>query len=117
MEKKLENGAADTPKITSVKPPRGCFICRVKIAEPSSDAGIIFPEGVDSAKFTKYYKEHPVQGTVLYVGDGFNDYPMQVKEGDRVLIRMGTGSDVIINKQYLSLYRESDLLAIVQYDE
>ena len=83
---------------------------RAESAEQKSAGGIIIP---DSAK------EKPQEAVVIAVGPGKIDkdgkrQPVDVKEGDRVLIGKYAGSDVKIdNKDYVIL-TEDEILAVVE---
>ena len=77
--------------------------------EAKTKGGIIIP---DTAK------EKPMQGEVLAVGPGkFDDdgkrMPMDVKEGDRVLIGKYSGSEIKLEDEDYVILREDEILAVV----
>ena len=72
--------------------------------------GIIIP---DSAK------EKPQEGEVISVGKGkSNDegkvFPLDVKEGDRVLFGKYAGTEITIDGEQLLILREEEILGILQ---
>jgi len=72
--------------------------------------GIIIP---DSAK------EKPQEGEVIAVGKGkSNDegkvFPLDVKEGDRVLFGKYAGTEITIDGDQLLILREEEILGILQ---
>ncbi|RMF84291.1 MAG: co-chaperone GroES [Nitrospinota bacterium] len=72
--------------------------------------GIIIP---DTAK------EKPQQGEVLAVGPGrLTDdgkrIPMEVKEGDKILMSKYAGTEVKLNGEECVILREDDVLAILK---
>jgi chaperonin GroES len=79
-------------------------------SEEVTPSGIILPETA---------KEKPQRGKVLAVGAGRRDeegrrVEMDVKEGDTILYAKYAGTEVKIdNKKYL-IFRETDVLAIVE---
>ena len=71
--------------------------------------GIIIP---DTAK------EKPQQAEVIAVGPGkFNDdgkrAPVDVKQGDRILIGKYSGSEIRIDEEDFVILREDEILAVV----
>jgi chaperonin GroES len=71
--------------------------------------GIIIP---DTAK------EKPQQGEVIAVGPGkFNDdgkrTPVDVKQGDKILIGKYSGSEIRIDEEDFVILREDEILAVV----
>jgi len=91
--------------------PLGARVVVEPVAEQEvKRGGIIIP---DSAK------EKPTEAIVRAVGPGSvddkgNRVPLEVKEGDRVLISKWGGTDIKIgNKEYKVLSRE-DILAVVE---
>ena len=85
------------------------------LVEPAEEkevkkGGIIIP---DTAK------EKPTEGIIRAVGPGKLDddgkrIPIEVKEGDRVLISKYGGTEVKLNGQELKILRNDDLLAVVE---
>ena len=78
--------------------------------EELTASGIVLPETA---------KEKPMQGKVLAIGPGARKedgsrIPMDVSTGDTVLYAKYAGTEVKIeNKKYL-IFKETDVLAIVQ---
>jgi len=78
--------------------------------EELTASGIVLPETA---------KEKPMQGKVLAIGPGARKedgsrIPMDVNTGDTVLYAKYAGTEVKIeNKKYL-IFKETDILAIVQ---
>ena len=77
-----------------IKPLADRVLVEPKEAETKTAAGLYIP---DTAK------EKPQQGTILAVGSGKKDEPMEVKEGDVVTV---DGKNYLIMKQ-------SDILAVL----
>jgi len=85
------------------------------LVEPAEEkevkkGGIIIP---DTAK------EKPTEGVVRAVGPGKLDddgkrIPIEVKEGDRVLITKYGGTEVKLDGKEFKILRSDDLLAIVE---
>ncbi len=58
-------------------------------------------------------KEKPQQGTIVAVGPGSQDEPMEVKVGETVLYGKYAGTEVTVeNKKYL-IVKQSDILAVL----
>ncbi len=85
------------------------------LVEPAEEkevkkGGIIIP---DTAK------EKPTEGVVRAVGPGKLDddgkrIPIEVKEGDRVLISKYGGTEVKLNGKELKILHSDDILAVVE---
>ena len=78
-------------------------------AEEKSAGGIIIP---DTAK------EKPSQGEVIAVGPGGRDesgklIPIDLKDGDRVLLGKWSGTEVKIDGEELLIMKESDIMGII----
>lgn len=78
--------------------------------EESHKGGIIIP---DSAK------EKPQQGIVIATGNGKRQdngdiIPLEVKQGDRILFGKYAGNDVTIDNTEYAIFREDDVLAVLQ---
>ena len=62
-------------------------------------------------------KEKPQQGEVLAVGPGRWEegkrVPLEVKVGDKILYGKYSGSEVTINDEQVLIFRESDILAVI----
>jgi chaperonin GroES len=78
--------------------------------EESKRGGIIIP---DTAK------EKPMQGEVMAVGPGRFDeagkrLPMELKQGDRVLMGKYSGTEVRIEGDEFVILREDDVLGVIR---
>ncbi len=80
-------------------------------SEPGEEVrgGIIIP---DTAK------EKPLEAEVIAVGPGKPDdngkrFPMDVEEGDRILIGKYTGSDIKLGDKEYVILRQDEILAVV----
>src|ERR1700687_4470482 len=62
-------------------------------------------------------KEKPQQGEALAVGPGRWEegkrLPLEVKVGDKILYGKYSGSEVTINDEQVLIFRESDILAVI----
>ena len=62
-------------------------------------------------------KEKPQQGEVLAVGPGRWEegkrLPLEVKVGDKILYGKYSGSEATINGEPVLIFRESDILAVI----
>lgn len=58
-------------------------------------------------------KEKPQQGTVIAVGPGKKDEPMEVKVGDQVLYGKYAGTEVSFEDKKYLIVKQSDILAIL----
>ena len=58
-------------------------------------------------------KEKPQQGTVIAVGPGKKDEPMEVKVGDVVLFGKYAGTEVAVEEKKYLIVKQSDILAIL----
>jgi len=74
-------------------------------AETTTASGIIIP---DTAQ------EKPQEGTVIAVGKGTKDNPMNVKVGDKILYGKYAGTELKYNKSDYMIMKESDILAIIK---
>lgn len=88
----------------NVKPLADRVIIRPTAAEEVTVAGIIIP---DSAK------EKPLKGTVLAVGPGSKDEPMELKANDTVLYGKYAGTEVEIEGEKVLIMRQNEVLAIL----
>ena len=85
---------------------------------PLADRVVIEPKEVETRTAAGIYipdtaKEKPQQGTVLAVGSGKKDEPMEVKVGDVVLYGKYAGTEVTVEDKKLLIVRQSDILAIL----
>ena len=86
-----------------IKPLADRVLIEPKEAETKTASGIFIP---DTAK------EKPQQGTVLAVGPGKKDEPMEVKVGDVVLYGKYSGTEVAVEEKKYLIVKQSDILAI-----
>ena len=87
-----------------MKPLGTRVIIEPSLAEERTQSGIIIP---DSAK------EKPQRGTVIAVGPGKKDEPMEVKVGDVVLYGKYAGTEINYEKKDYLIMSQSDILAIL----
>ena len=87
-----------------IKPLADRVLIEPKEAETKTASGIFIP---DSAK------EKPQQGTVIAVGPGKKDEPMEVKVGDVVLYGKYSGTEVAVEEKKYLIVKQSDILAIL----
>ena len=87
-----------------IKPLADRVLIEPKEAETKTASGIFIP---DTAK------EQPQQGTVLAVGPGKKDEPMEVKVGDVVLYGKYSGTEVAVEEKKYLIVKQSDILAIL----
>ena len=87
-----------------IKPLAGRVLIEPKEAETKTASGIFIP---DTAK------EKPQQGTVIAVGPGKKDEPMEVKVGDVVLFGKYAGTEVAVEEKKYLIVKQSDILAIL----
>ena len=87
-----------------IKPLADRVLIEPKEAETKTASGIFIP---DTAK------EKPQQGTVLAVGPGKKDEPMEVKVGDVVLYGKYSGTEVAVEEKKYLIVKRSDMLAIL----
>lgn len=73
-------------------------------AETTTASGIIIP---DTAK------EKPQEGTVVAVGNGKKDEPMNVKVGDKVLYGKYAGTELKLEGKDFLIVKEADLFGII----
>ena len=87
-----------------IKPLADRVLIEPKEAETKTASGIFIP---DTAK------EKPQQGTVLALGPGKKDEPMEVKVGDVVLYGKYSGTEVAVEEKKYLIVKQSDILAIL----
>lgn len=87
-----------------IKPLADRVLVEPKEAETKTAAGLYIP---DTAK------EKPQQGTVLAVGSGKKDEPMEVKAGDVVLYGKYAGTEVTMDGKSYLIMKQSDIFAIL----
>jgi chaperonin GroES len=88
----------------NVKPLADRVLIKPTVAEEVTASGIIIP---DTAK------EKPLKGTVLAVGPGTKDEPMELKVGDVVLYGKYAGTEVEIEHEKVMIMRQNEVLAII----
>ena len=85
---------------------------------PLSDRVLVEPKEAETKTASGLYipdtaKEKPQQGTVLAVGPGKKDEPMEVNEGDVVLYGKYAGTEVVVDDKKYLIMKQSDILAIL----
>lgn len=94
---------------SKIRPLHDRVVCKRLEREEQVRGGIIIP---DTAK------EKPQEAEVVAVGPGRlqddgSRQPMDVKEGDRILIGKYAGSEIKIDTDELVILKEDDILAVV----
>ena len=92
-------------KKVNVKPLADRVLVEPAEAEEKTVGGIIIP---DTAK------EKPQQGTVIAVGGGKKDEPMELKAGDVVLYGKYAGTEVTVDGKNYLIMRQSDVVAVLK---
>ena len=69
-------------------------------AKKQTDSGLILTE-----------TEKPVTGTIISVGEGTTDDPMQLKVGDKVMYGRHAGVEIPVDTKVCLMMRQSDILA------
>ncbi len=87
-----------------IKPLADRVLIEPKEAEVKTASGIFIP---DTAK------EKPQQGTVVAVGPGKADEPMEVKAGDVVIYGKYAGTEITVDDKKYLIVKQSDILAIL----
>ena len=87
-----------------IKPLADRVVIEPKEAETKTASGLYIP---DTAK------EKPQQGTIVAVGIGKKDEPMEVKVGDVVLYGKYAGTEVTVDDKKYLIVKQSDILAII----
>jgi len=72
--------------------------------QEKTKAGLFMPEDVNTD-----YKI----GTVITTGPGEKDNPMQVSEGDRIIVQKRAGTEVVIDEKPYTVVSQLDILAIL----
>lgn len=85
------------------------FVEKVPL-ESVSKGGIIIPDGA---------KEKPTLGIVVAVGPGVRTddgklHPLSLQIGDKVLVGRFAGTEVVVEEQALTVFKEMDILAKVE---
>lgn len=87
-----------------IRPLADRVLVEPKEAETKTAAGLYIP---DTAK------EKPQQGTVVAVGPGKKDEPMEVKVGDEVLYGKYAGTEVTVDDKKYLIMKQTDIFAIL----
>ncbi|MGN1046458.1 MAG: co-chaperone GroES [Candidatus Cryptobacteroides sp.] len=87
-----------------IRPLSDRVLVEPKEAETKTAAGLYIP---DTAK------EKPQQGTILAVGPGKKDEPMELKEGDVVLYGKYAGTEITVEGKNYLIMKQSDVLAVL----
>lgn len=87
-----------------IKPLADRVVIEPKEAETKTASGLYIP---DTAK------EKPQQGTVVAVGPGKKDEPMELKVGDVVIYGKYAGTEVSVDGKDLMIMKQSDILAVL----
>ena len=93
----------------SLQPLEDRIVVKPSEGEEMTASGLVIP---DTAK------EKPQQAEVIAVGPGkFNDEgkrsPVDVKQGDKILIGKYSGSEIRIDEEDFVILREDEILAVV----
>jgi len=88
----------------TIKPLADRVLVEPKAAETKTASGIFIP---DTAK------EKPQEGTVVAVGKGKKDEPMELKAGDKVLYGKYSGTEISVDGKDYLMMRQSDILAVL----
>ncbi|MDD7071395.1 MAG: co-chaperone GroES [bacterium] len=91
--------------IMNVKPLADRVLVEPKEAETKTASGLFIP---DTAK------EKPQAGTVVAVGPGKKDEPMELKVGDKVLYGKYAGTELNVDGKIYIMMRQSDVMAVVE---
>ena len=87
-----------------IKPLADRVVIEPKEAETKTASGLYIP---DTAK------EKPQQGTILAVGPGKKDEPMELKVGDVVLYGKYAGTEITVEGKNYLIMKQSDVLAVL----
>ena len=94
----------------NIRPLHDRIVAKRRESEEEVRGGIIIP---DTAK------EKPQEAEVVAVGPGKRDdagnrAPLDVKEGDRILIGKYSGSELKLGDEDLVILREDEVLAVIE---
>lgn len=89
----------------NVKPLADRVLVEPKEAETKTASGLFIP---DTAK------EKPQAGTVVAVGPGKKDEPMELKVGDKVLYGKYAGTELNVDGKIYIMMRQGDVMAVVE---
>ena len=87
---------------TMIRPLGTRVVIEPKEAETMTAGGLYIPDNA---------KEKPQQGTVVAVGPGSKDEPMELKAGDVVLYGKYAGTEVTVDDKKYLIVKQSDILA------
>ena len=85
-----------------LKPLGTRVVVEPKEAETMTAGGLYIPDNT---------KEKPQQGTVVAVGPGSKDEPMELKVGDTVLYGKYAGTEVTVQDKKYLIVKQADVLA------
>ena len=88
----------------NIRPLADRVLIEPKEAETKTASGLYIP---DTAK------EKPQAGTVIAVGSGKKDEPMELKVGDNVLYGKYAGTEITVDGKDYLMMRQSDILAVL----
>lgn len=88
----------------TIKPLADRVLVEPKAAETKTASGLIIPDNA---------KEKPQEGTILAVGSGKKDEPMELKVGDQVLYGKYAGTEINAEGKSYLIMRQSDILAVI----
>ena len=89
----------------NIKPLADRVLIEAKEAETKTASGLYIP---DSAK------EKPQQGTVVAVGNGKKDEPMELSVGDTVLYGKYACTEITVDGNDYLIMRQSDVVAVLK---
>jgi Co-chaperonin GroES (HSP10) len=89
----------------TIKPLADRVLVEAKAAETKTASGLFIP---DTAK------EKPQQGTVVAVGCGKKDEPMELAVGDTVLYGKYAGTEITVDGKDYLIMRQSDVVAVLK---
>jgi len=124
MGKKVEmtnvstTGDIKTPKVFPVKPVSDYIIIDVIVVTPSKKNHIILSEKQEKEIGRELYDEHPYQGKVMAVGDGYVNgiqIKMEVSVGDIVYMRdplQANRQMIVLDGKTYGNIRMGDVIAI-----
>ena len=89
----------------NIKPLADRVLIEAKEAETKTASGLYIP---DSAK------EKPQQGTVIAVGRGNKEEPMELCVGETVLYGKYAGTEITVDGKDYLIMRQSDVVAVLK---
>jgi chaperonin GroES len=90
------------------KPLRNQVILELEPVAQTTESGIIIPDSM---------KDAPLTGTVIAIGPGKKNKPMEVKVGDKVLFGQYSGRDIEIEGSKYILQIQDNILGILNYEQ